>query len=149
MALEKGEKAPGFVAEATSGEQVSAARLKGRRYVLYFYPKDFSLVCTKQACAFRDEFEHLRGLEVLVWGVSRDNLDTHRAFRKKHDLPFHLLSDLDGSISAAFKVRVPILGLTKRVTYLIGESGLIEFAHEEMLGSRSHVTGLREALRLR
>lgn len=146
MALSVGDHAPEFCLESTSGAKLSSGDLKGKRFVLYFYPKDFTSVCTKQACSFRDQFAELRDLSVPVFGVSRDNLDTHRRFKEEHKLPFELLSDPDGRVAKAYGARVPLLGVTRRVTYLVDEQGRIAAVHEEMMGDVSHVNAVLAAL---
>ncbi|MBD5782079.1 peroxiredoxin [Pelagicoccus sp. NFK12] len=146
MSLNVGDEAPDFCLESTGGGTVSLEELKGRPFVLYFYPKDFTSVCTKQACSFRDQFSHLRGLDVSVFGVSRDNLDTHVRFKKEHGLNFELLADADGEVTRAYKARLPFVGIPKRVTYLIGADQKIAAVHDELLGSDSHVTAVLRAL---
>lgn len=148
MPLSVGDQAPGFRLESTSGETICLDDLKGHSFVLYFYPKDFTAVCTKQACSFRDQFAELRELSVPVFGVSRDNLDTHRRFKGENNLPFELLADEDGSVAKAYGARVPLLGITKRVTYLIDAEGRVAAVHEEMMGDASHVNAVLEALQL-
>lgn len=146
MSLKIGDKAPGFRLESTGGGFVSLEDLKGKPFVLYFYPKDFTSVCTKQACSFRDQFEHLRELEVPVFGVSRDNLDTHARFKQEHQLPFELLADVDGSVAKAYKARIPLVGVNKRVTYLVDAEQAIAAVHDELLGDESHVAAVLAAL---
>lgn len=120
--------------------------LKCSAFVLYFYPKDFTSVCTKQACSFRDEFSHLKDLSIPVFGVSRDDLDTHHRFKEEHSLPFELLADKDGAVARLFKARVPLLGVTKRITYLIDAEQKVAAVHEEMMGDASHVGAMLAAL---
>lgn len=146
MALSIGDKAPDFNLASTGGGRVSLASLRGRAFILYFYPKDFTSVCTKQACSFRDQFTHLRELSVPVFGVSRDNLDTHRRFKEKYQLPFELLADEDGSIARRYKSRVPLIGVNKRITYLIGGDGSIAAVHDELFGDESHVQEMIKSL---
>lgn len=146
MALNVGSRAPDFELASTGGNKVSLANLKGRAFVLYFYPKDFTSVCTKEACSFRDQFAHLRNLAIEVYGVSRDNLDTHIRFKNEYALPFDLLADLDGSVARDYKARVPLVGITKRVTYLIDADQKIAAVHDELLGDESHVREMLAAL---
>lgn len=146
MALKIGDRAPAFVAASTGGSNVSLADLQGKPFILYFYPKDFTSVCTKQACSFRDQFSHLRDLEVPVFGVSRDSMDTHHRFKEEYQLPFELLADEEGVLAKAFKARMPLLGVTKRITYLIDGDGRIAAVHDELLGDESHVNEMLKAL---
>jgi len=146
MALCVGALAPDFSLDSTNGKRVSLSSLQGKAFVLYFYPKDFTSVCTAQACSFRDQFADLRNLSVSVFGVSRDDLDTHRKFKAEHSLPFELLADVDGSVAKDYKARLPLLGVSKRITYLIDAEGRVAAVHEEMFGSARHVHAVRAAL---
>jgi peroxiredoxin Q/BCP len=113
-----------------NGDQVTAvsrADFHGRKLVLYFYPKDNTPGCTREACAFRDGYARFQGAGIAVLGCSIDSADSHKAFIKKYRLPFPLLLDPDRSIARAYGADngIPILGLDRRVTYVIGEDGLI------------------------
>ncbi|MBL7981641.1 MAG: peroxiredoxin [Flavobacteriales bacterium] len=111
--------------------------------VLFFYPKANSAVCTKEACAFRDAFADLRTLQASVIGISRDTCDAQREFATQWGLPFPLLSDVPGEAHRAYDVQ-RLLGLvSERITYVIGNDGLIKGAYSGLLGSDRHV---REAL---
>ena len=128
--LKEGDIAPSISTQMVLGDQVTPFSLKdylGRKVVLYFYPKDETPGCTKEACAFRDGFARFQGAGLLVFGCSVDNTDAHRAFIKKYSLPFPLLLDPDRKIAANYGAAngIPILGLDKRVTYVIGEDGRI------------------------
>ncbi|MDQ8188137.1 peroxiredoxin [Pelagicoccus sp. SDUM812002] len=147
MALRIGDSVPDFRLESTGGSFVSLSDFKGRAFVLYFYPKDFTSVCTKQTCTFRDQFTHLRELDIPVFGVSRDKLDTHRRFKEEYKLPFELLADEDGSVAKSFKARIPLLGVNKRITYLIDEVQKIAAVHDELLGAETHVSAVLKALK--
>ncbi|EDY82060.1 antioxidant, AhpC/TSA family [Verrucomicrobiia bacterium DG1235] len=146
MALKIGSVAPEFSLASTSGETFSLSEIKGKVCVLYFYPKDFTPGCTKQACSFRDQFAELRGLEVPVFGISRDSVDTHLKFKEQHGLPFDLLADEDGTVAKLYEARMPLIGVTKRVTYLIDGDGKIAAAHDELFGDESHVREMIKAL---
>jgi thioredoxin-dependent peroxiredoxin len=102
MSIEEGKKAPDFTLHDTSGKAVSLADLSGRHVVLYFYPKDDTPGCTKEACGFRDAWQELEGLGVTVYGVSPDDADSHQAFTRKYKLPFGLLSDPGKQMLAAY-----------------------------------------------
>ena len=128
--LNVGDKAPNFSTNAILGDQTIPVHLidyHGRRVVLYFYPKDNTPGCTKEACAFRDGYAKLQNWGIAIFGCSIDNADAHRAFVKKHSLPFPLLLDPDKKIAKAYGADngIPILGLDRRVTYVIGEDGKI------------------------
>ena len=128
--LNVGDQAPNFSTNAIAGNQTIPIHLKdyrGRRVVLYFYPKDNTPGCTREACAFRDGYTKLQNWGITVFGCSVDSADAHRAFAKKYGLPFPLLLDPDKKIAQAYGADngIPILGLDKRVTYVIGEDGRI------------------------
>jgi peroxiredoxin Q/BCP len=129
--LEVGEKAPAFRTTDQDGEKISLEDFRGRRVVLYFYPKDDTPGCTKEACAFRDEFAAFRRRKVDVLGVSVDDEKSHEKFARKFSLPFRLLADPDRKIVTAYGVwgEKSMYGRkymgTHRVTYLIDEKGKI------------------------
>jgi len=125
-----GAAAPDFHSQMVKGDQVapvSLAEFHGRKLVLYFYPKDDTPGCTREACAFRDGYVRFQAAGIAVLGCSIDSADSHKAFIKKYGLPFPLLLDPDRSIARAYGADngIPILGLDRRVTYVIGEDGLI------------------------
>ncbi len=127
-----GDPVPPFAMTADDGSLVSNASLDGRRYVLYFYPKDDTPGCTTQACSLRDNFERMLATGVEVFGVSPDSVKSHIRFREKYDLPHRLLSDQGHVAAEAFGVWVEktFLGKTyqgtERTTYIIGPNGRIE-----------------------
>jgi peroxiredoxin Q/BCP len=131
MPLEEGDKAPAFQADASDGKVARLKDLVGKWVVLYFYPKDGTPGCTKEACDFRDSFRKLSSLNAVVFGCSPDNLKAHDKFITKHELPFVLLSDQDHKIASAYGVWVEknlygkkVRG-TERSTFLIDPKGKI------------------------
>jgi len=132
LKLKAGDPAPAFSAPANGGGRVSLQDFKGRRVLLYLYPKDDTPGCTKEACAFRDQFAAFRKKGVIVLGVSTDSVASHDKFVAKHQLPFTLLSDDDHSIVNAYGVwgEKSFMGRkyqgTHRVSFLIGVDGRIE-----------------------
>ena len=123
MALSEGSPAPAFTVKDTNGNTVSLADYAGKTVVLYFYPKDDTPGCTKQACSFRDAYTEYQGKDIVVFGVSRDDEASHQAFTEKYSLPFPLLADVDGALTNAYDVDGG--GYSKRVTYVIGSDGTI------------------------
>jgi peroxiredoxin Q/BCP len=124
--LAVGSPAPAFTATSHSGEKVELAKLKGKNVVLYFYPKDDTPGCTKEACDLRDNWAKLQAAGVVVFGVSTQDNTSHKAFVEKHKLPFQLLPDEKGEL--AQKYAVPVVGgKAKRITYLIGKDGKIKY----------------------
>ncbi|HEY2901992.1 MAG TPA: peroxiredoxin [Polyangia bacterium] len=124
--LAVGTPAPDFSSTAHDGQPVQLSQLKDRYVVLYFYPHDDTPGCTKEACDFRDAWDRLRQAGVAVFGVSTQDTTSHQAFAQKYNLPFPLLPDKNGEIAAKYHVPV-FMGLTKRVTYLIGKDGRIAY----------------------
>jgi peroxiredoxin Q/BCP len=131
LKLKPGDRAPEFTAVATGGASVSLADFKGRFVVLYFYPRDDTPGCTKEACAFRDRFAEFAQLGAVVLGVSTDPVKAHDKFAGKFNLPFPLLADEDRRIVQAYGVwgMKSFMGRkfegTHRVTFLIGPEGRI------------------------
>lgn len=128
--LKEGGLAPAITTQMVTGDQISPFSLtdyRGRKVILYFYPKDDTPGCTKEACAFRDGFAQFQNAGLTVLGCSVDSSDAHRKFIKKYNIPFPLLLDPDRKIATSYGVAngIPILGLDKRVTYVIDEQGRI------------------------
>jgi peroxiredoxin Q/BCP len=125
-----GQAAPDFTLPSTSGKAVTLSKLRGRTVVLYFYPKDETAGCTREACDFRDRTADLQKAGVVVLGVSSDNLKSHQHFTKKEKLSFPLLADVKGAVAALYGVpvtRVPVSGGTYfgRTTFVIDKEGRI------------------------
>ncbi|HVA77932.1 MAG TPA: peroxiredoxin [Candidatus Binataceae bacterium] len=128
--LKQGQVAPNFSTQMVQGDQIapiSLADLRGRTVVLYFYPKDDTPGCTKEACAFRDGFARFQSAGLIVLGCSVQDSDAHRAFIKKYNIPFPLLLDPDKKIATEYGAAngIPILGLDRRITYVIDGDGRI------------------------
>lgn len=123
--LPVGAKAPELVGEDADGKPVKLSDAKGKIAVVYFYPKDGTPGCTTQACAFRDAWGTLQAAGIVVFGVSRDSAESHRAFRAEHALPFPLVSDESGEVAAAYGVPSKFVVLTERVTFLVDPEGNI------------------------
>ena len=130
--LEEGDLAPAFTAETNTGETVSLADFQGRDVILYFYPKDNTPGCTKEACSFRDHFQEFKNRGAIVLGVSIDPVKSHSKFVEKFKLPFTLLADTGRKIVEAYGVwgEKKFMGRkymgTHRVTFLIGGDGRIK-----------------------
>jgi peroxiredoxin Q/BCP len=102
--VEEGSRAPDFRLKSDTGETVKLSQFRGRPVVLYFYPRDDTPGCTKEACAFRDSYDEYLARDAVILGVSRDGEESHRQFKSKHDLPFTLLSDPDHQVAEAYGV---------------------------------------------
>lgn len=121
-----GDAAPKFDGKDQDGKECKLADFAGKKTVLiYFYPKDFTGGCTKEACSLRDNMAELATNNVQIIGVSFDNADSHLKFIAKHSLNFPLLADTDGKIADAFGVRMADKNLARRVSFLIGSDGKI------------------------
>ena len=123
MPLSVGTDAPAFTAKDTNGNTISLSDFAGKTVVLYFYPKDDTPGCTKQACSFRDSQAEYKDKDVVVLGVSADDEVSHQAFTNKYNLNFPLLADTQKSIITAYDVDGG--GYAKRVTYIIDGDGKI------------------------
>ena len=128
--LETGIKAPEFTLPDQNGQMRSLSDYKGQKVILYFYPKDMTSGCTSQACNFRDLYPQFLEKGVVVLGVSKDSVESHKRFEEKHGLPFPLLSDTEFQVIGAYDVfkkdkeGKPMKSLV-RTTYLIDEDGVI------------------------
>ena len=132
MALTVGTKAPAFKLPSTAGGEVSLASLKGKTFVLYFYPRDSTPGCTVEACDFRDNLARVQAAGAQVFGVSKDTLASHAKFQGKYSLPFPLLSDAGNAAALAYGAfgKKMMYGRavegTIRSTYVVGPTGVIE-----------------------
>lgn len=138
MTPQVGERAPDFSLPDQDENELSLASLRGRRVVLYFYPKDDTSGCTAEACGIRDVFPDLRSADAVVLGVSPDSPRSHRRFREKYGLPFTLLSDTEHDLADQYGVWVQkrmygreYMGVA-RTTFIIGPDGTIEHVFEKV-----------------
>ena len=133
-----GTKAPEFTLPDQNGEMRSLSDYKGQKVVLYFYPKDMTSGCTKQACAFSELYPQFREKGAVVLGVSKDSVASHKRFEEKYGLPFVLLSDTERTVIEAYDVwkEKKLYGKVSygvvRTTYLINEDGVIERAFDKV-----------------
>ena len=128
--LETGIKAPEFILPDQDGREVRLRDYRGRKVILYFYPKDMTSGCTAQACNFRDRYPQFLEKDAVILGVSKDSVESHRRFAEKYALPFPLLSDSALEVMTAYDVLKPSKDGTPsrgpiRSTYLIDEQGVI------------------------
>ena len=149
--LETGTKAPDFTLPDENGEMVSLSSLSGEKIVLYFYPKDNTPGCTKEACSLRDSIEDLGKLNAAVIGISPDSPASHQKFKAKHNLPFRLLSDpehkvmeLYGAYGEKMLYGKKSIGVI-RTTYIISEDGTIEKIYRKV-NTATHGEDVRKAL---
>ena len=136
--VKEGATAPAFKTTDTNGESVSLKDFRGQKVVLYFYPKDDTPGCTKEACSFRDGFSKFKKRGITILGVSPDSEKSHQKFTAKYKLPFTLLADIDHSIADAYGVygEKKFMGRTymgiHRTTFLIDEKGKIKKVFEKV-----------------
>jgi thioredoxin-dependent peroxiredoxin len=143
MSVAEGDKAPDFEMPATGGRTVTAKALKGKPYLLYFYPKADTPGCTKEACSFRDA--PLFAADVVVLGISKDSVAAQRKFAEKLRLGFSLLADADGAVIKAYGVD-GLLGYAKRRTFLVDSGGRIGKALDNV-NAAVHAADVAEALK--
>jgi thioredoxin-dependent peroxiredoxin len=132
MSVEEGDKAPDFTLPTDGGGSVTLSKLKGKRVVLYFYPKDDTSGCTAEACGFRDTFPNFKKIDATVIGLSRDSVASHDKFKKKYQLPFALAADVEGKVTERYGVWVEksmygrkYMGI-ERATFLVDEKGVVK-----------------------
>ena len=126
-----GSEAPNLSGNDQNGETIQLRQMSEGGLLVYFYPKDATPGCTKEACAFRDAWEKFKKAGVEVLGVSSDSVESHRDFAKAQRLPFRLIADEDGKWGKAFGVG-GAAGFYSRVSFLIGKSGRIEKVYEDV-----------------
>ncbi len=119
--LAEGSQAPDFRLKDQNNNEQSLSQYKGQKIILYFYPADFTMGCTAEACSFRDEFEAFRTAKIPVIGISTDSVSKHAEFAEHHKIPFPILADDSKKVSKAYEVLLPI-GKANRVTFLIDEN---------------------------
>lgn len=149
-AVEVGDKAPLFDVKTSDGQEIKLAELAGKkRVVLYFYPRDFTPVCTKETCGMRDLMAELADDETLILGVSRDDNAEHERFRSTYSVQFPLISDPDRELAkryGAVSGLRNLIGGMNRITFVIDKQGtIVERVHAE-LSAAKHVDAVRTAL---
>jgi peroxiredoxin Q/BCP len=142
-AVKVGERAPGFTLPDANGAEVTLAGLRGKPVVLYFYPKDDTPGCTKEACSFRDAYEDFRDAGAEVIGVSSDSSESHKKFAARYKLPFTLLADHGGQLRKRYGIPATLGLLPGRVTFVIDAGGVVRHVYNSQLDATRHV---REAL---
>ncbi|NEQ37710.1 MAG: peroxiredoxin [Okeania sp. SIO3I5] len=145
MKIKVGDKAPEFTLPSQDGTQVSLSNFLGKKnVVIYFYPKDDTPGCTKEACAFRDQYQVFTDTGAEVIGISGDTQQSHKQFATKYNLPFTLLCDTNNKVRQLYDVPATLWILPGRVTYVIDKEGIIRHIFDSMLDFEAHV---KEALK--
>jgi len=147
MGLKVGDQLPDFTLKDQNGNLFSSAQLKGRKpMVIYFYPKDNTPGCTKEACGFRDNYEDFTELGAEVIGISSDTEKSHRRFANKYRLPFILLADTDKKVRRLFRVENNLLLVPGRETYVVDTTGKIIMVFNSM-NANEHMRRAFKALK--
>jgi peroxiredoxin Q/BCP len=142
------DRVPDAALRLHNGRLVALADLyRTRPVVLFFYPKNFTSICTKEACAFRDAYQDFVDARATVVGVSSDSADSHQRFADQHRLPYLLAADEDGGLRRAFGVPKTLGFLPGRVTYVIDTSGVVRHVFSAQLAAGRHVREALQALR--
>ncbi len=143
-----GDKVPEFSLLDQNGDEFRIADHLGKTaMVIYFYPKDDTPGCTKEACSFRDSYEEFTDRNVEVIGISADDVESHQNFAKKYNLPFTLLADTDNKVRNLFGVKSNLMGLIPgRVTYVVNETGHIIYVFESQFKATKHISEALKAL---
>jgi peroxiredoxin Q/BCP len=149
--LNVGDLAPDFDVVAHDGRRLKLNEYRGKKnVVLYFYPKDFTLVCTKEACGFRDMYDDLLSKETEVIGVSVDDDASHEKFAHKHGVQFPLVADPDKKLAKAYgavsRLRDLLIGTTARVTYIIDKQGKIAGVFSSEVLASQHLNGVKKTI---
>jgi thioredoxin-dependent peroxiredoxin len=143
-----GLKAPDFTLSSQSGEMASLEDFLGHKpVVLFFYPKDDTPGCTKEVCAFRDDYGEFGKLDAGVLGISSDSIESHKSFAARHNLPFTLLSDKGGKVRKLYRVPYTFGLFPGRVTYVIDVKGVVRHIFSSQVEAARHVEEALESLR--
>lgn len=145
MQLKEQDQAPDFASVTDTGEKFSLSQLIGKsNIVLYFYPKDFTAGCTKEACTFRDNWDKVIAKGATIIGISSDSQETHARFKKEHDLPFTLVSDEDHAIRKSYGIDGRFI--PPRTTFVIDKRGKIRDIFNSQINITKHVEEALSAL---
>lgn len=137
--IEIGDVVPSFTLLDQNGNKFTVNNKLNRPIVIYFYPKDDTPGCTKEACKFRDDFELFSDLNALVIGISSDSVHSHKKFEEKYNLPFTLLADANNVIRKLFGVPKSMFILPGRVTYIINKKGRVDYIFNNQFEAEKHI----------
>jgi peroxiredoxin Q/BCP len=147
--IQVGDKIPSFSLKDQNNTIFSSTNFIGKKaMIIYFYPKDDTPGCTKEACSFRDEFEDFVELNAEIIGISSDSVESHKEFAKKYNLPFTLLADTKKEVQKLFGVPKSILGMIPgRVTYVVDKNGTVIYIFNSLRNAEQHIVEAKKALR--
>lgn len=147
MALTVGMQAPDFTLPSTTGKRFTLSQhMKSKACILYFYPRDFTPGCTKEACGFRDAFSFFRNMDIDILGISADTVSSHQKFKEKYELPFELLADVNRKVAKSYQATLPLIGTVWRITYLLDKDHKIAAVYENLFGAEKHVREMVETV---
>jgi thioredoxin-dependent peroxiredoxin len=147
LAVQVGDKAPDFTLPSQMGDSVTLSEYFGKKnVVLYFYPKDETTGCTKEACAFRDSYDIFTGLGAEVLGISGQSVESHKSFASHHSLPFLLLSDEDNKVRKLYGVPANMGIIPGRVTYIIDKKGVVRHVFNSQYQPQKHIEEAKQVL---
>lgn len=144
--IEVGDPIPNITLKNENGVEVNINNIK-KPLIIYFYPKDETPGCIKEACKFRDEFQSFVDLGVQVFGISGDSSASHKNFKEKYHLPFTLLADTNNEVRKEFGVPKSLLFLPGRVTYVVNEKGIVTYMFNSQFGAEKHIENALKFLR--
>lgn len=141
MSIKKGDKCPAFSLQNQHGETIAINDLIGsKNLVIYFYPKDKTSGCTRQACSFRDSYQVFSDLDCEIIGISSDSVRSHQEFSESYQLKFNLLADVGDQVRNLFGVPESFFGLIKgRVTYIVDKKGIVQYVFRSQVNGTRHV----------
>lgn len=146
--IEVGDQIPMFSLKDQDGKEFSVKDHIGKKkLVIYFYPKDDTPGCTKEACKFRDEYEVFQNLETMIIGISADHVKSHKDFALKYNLPFTLLSDINNDVRQSFGVPAELFGMVPgRVTYIVDLEGKVQYIFNSLFKAEKHIEEAKKIL---
>ena len=146
MFLKINQPAPDFSLPSTNGEVFCLSQnQKNKPCILYFYPKDFTPGCTKEACQFSDSMGYFKELDIDVYGISTDNIDSHIKFKEKYRLSFDLLADTDGKVTKLYKATIPLVNISNRISYLLNKEHKISSVYRNFFAAGNHLKSMVDA----
>jgi len=137
--IKVGDKVPSFKLKDQNGNLFTINNAIKKSMVIYFYPKDDTPGCVKEACKFRDDFEKFDDIGAMVIGISGDSVESHKKFELKYNLPFILLADINNEVRKLFGVSKSMIFLPGRVTYVVDKNGIVQYIFNSQFGAEKHI----------
>jgi peroxiredoxin Q/BCP len=148
MSLAIGAKAPDFTLKNAAAKSFTLSKNLGEKpCIIFFYPKDFTSGCTKEVCGFRDNYNEFQAAGIDLVGISTDDESSHFNFIRQYKLPFELLSDTSGKVSAAYGAKLPFMNVSSRITFLLDETHRIQAIHKGLFLASDHISAMLKAIR--